>query len=86
MRATAPSAKLPERAPMVGELVRVRSRQWLVEAVVEPRAPGESSIVRLACADDDAQGQGSSTTTWNAGSAAASVTATPTISETRSGR
>ena len=35
----------------------MRSRRWLVEEVVEPRADGESSIVRLACADDDAQGQ-----------------------------
>ena len=49
--------KLPERAPAAGELVQVRSRRWLVEEVVEPRAPGESPVVRLACADDDAQGQ-----------------------------
>ena len=49
--------KLPERAPAVGELVQVRCRRWLVEEVVEPQAPGESSVVRLACADDDAQGQ-----------------------------
>ena len=48
---------LPERAPRVGELVHVRSRQWLVEEVVDPPAPDESSRVRLACADDDAQGQ-----------------------------
>ena len=51
------SRKLPERAPEVGELVQVRSRRWLVEEVSEPTAPGESSVVRLACADDDAQGQ-----------------------------
>ena len=49
--------KLPERAPAVGELIQARSRRWLVEEVVEPSAPGESPIVRLACADDDAQGQ-----------------------------
>ena len=49
--------KLPERAPTAGELVQVRSRRWLVEEVIEPPTPGESSIVRLACADDDAQGQ-----------------------------
>ena len=49
--------KLPERAPAVGDLIQVRSRRWLVEEVVEPQAPGESSVVRLACADDDAQGQ-----------------------------
>ena len=51
------AATLPERAPHVGELVHVRSRRWLVEEVVDPPAPGESSRVRLACADDDAQGQ-----------------------------
>ena len=54
---TLPATTLPERAPHVGELVHVRSRQWLVEEVVDPPAPGESSRVRLACADDDAQGQ-----------------------------
>ena len=48
------SARLPDRPPEPGELVRVRSRQWLVEAVEEP---GGSPVVRLACADDDAQGQ-----------------------------
>ena len=51
------SRKLPERAPEAGELVQVRSRRWLVEEVSKPAAPGESPIVRLACADDDAQGQ-----------------------------
>ena len=48
--------QLPERLPRVGELVRVRSRQWLVEDVA-PAAEGESARVTLACADDDAQGQ-----------------------------
>ena len=48
---------LPDRAPKVGELVQVRSRRWLVEEVVESKAPGQSPLVRLACADDDAQGQ-----------------------------
>lgn len=48
---------LPERAPGPGELVQIRSRRWLVEEVIEPAAPGQSCLVRLACADDDAQGQ-----------------------------
>ena len=47
---------LPERPPRVGELVEVRSRRWLVEAV-EDAAPPTSPRVSLACADDDAQGQ-----------------------------
>ena len=47
---------LPERPPRVGELVEVRARRWLVEAVETP-APPASPRVALACADDDAQGQ-----------------------------
>src|SRR4051812_49388193 len=46
---------LPERAPAPGELVRVRSRRWLVEDVVTTN--DACPIVRLACADDDAQGE-----------------------------
>src|SRR5438552_1710480 len=46
-----------ERLPEVGDLVRVRSRRWLVEEIVRPEQPSHSPIVRLACADDDAQGQ-----------------------------
>lgn len=42
--------------PVAGQLVHVRSRRWLVERV-DRREPSESPIVRLACADDDAQGQ-----------------------------
>jgi len=49
--------RLPEHAPEVGELVQVRSRRWLVEEVVPSPKPGRTSVVRLACADDDAQGQ-----------------------------
>jgi helicase-like protein/SNF2 domain-containing protein len=51
------SAVLPERAPTTGELVQVRSRRWLVEEVLSAPIPGQSPLVRLACADDDAQGQ-----------------------------
>jgi superfamily II DNA or RNA helicase len=48
---------LPERLPDPGELVHVRSRRWLVEEVAASLQPGQSPVVRLACADDDAQGQ-----------------------------
>ena len=47
---------LPHRSPRIGELVEVRSRRWLVEAV-EDADPSASPRVSLACADDDAQGQ-----------------------------
>ncbi len=48
-----PSECLPE----MGDLVQVRSRRWLVEEVVQSTTPGNTPVVRLACADDDAQGQ-----------------------------
>jgi len=48
---------LPERTPEIGELVQVRARRWLVEEVIKSKIPGQSSLVRLACADDDNQGQ-----------------------------
>lgn len=48
---------VPDRPPKPGELVHVRSRRWLVDEVVEPEIPGQSVLVRMACADDDNQGQ-----------------------------
>ncbi len=48
---------LPTHAPGPGQLVQVRSRRWLVEEVIQPEAVGESPLVRMACADDDAQEQ-----------------------------
>lgn len=44
------------RNPVVGELVFVRSRRWLVDDVTST-GEGKTSLVRLSCADDDAQGQ-----------------------------
>ncbi len=43
--------------PSVGQIVAVRQRLYLVEQSVGPLKPGDSSLVRLACLDDDAQGQ-----------------------------
>ena len=48
---------LPEHPPEPGDLVQVRSRRWLVERVEQPSNSGDSPVVHLACADDDAQGQ-----------------------------
>jgi superfamily II DNA or RNA helicase len=56
MQLTHAASILPERAPEPGELVLVRSRRWLVEEVIEGNGVG-SPVVRLACADDDAQGE-----------------------------
>ena len=48
--------RLPEHAPKIGDLVQVRSRRWLVEDVIAS-GPGESPLVEMACAEDDAQGE-----------------------------
>ena len=41
--------------PLTGDIVRVRSRQYLVEGVVPPPGPRDSTLVRLSCLEDDAQ-------------------------------
>src|SRR5438128_1039452 len=45
------------RPPTPGQLVYVRQRRYLVEETVPPIEPGDATLVRLACVDDDAQGQ-----------------------------
>ena len=57
MTGQAATRSVPERLPRVGELVQVRSRRWLVDEVIEPKNRGQTCLVRLSCADDDAQGQ-----------------------------
>ncbi len=47
------TSKLPEP----GQIARVRQRNYLVEQLVGPTASGDSTLVRLSCVDDDAQGQ-----------------------------
>lgn len=43
--------------PEQGQIVRVRQRLYLVEQVVQPVSESDSTLVRLSCVDDDAQGQ-----------------------------
>jgi superfamily II DNA or RNA helicase len=38
-------------------LVNLRQRRYLVEETVPPFEPGDATLVRLSCVDDDAQGQ-----------------------------
>ncbi len=40
-----------------GQIVRVRSRQYLVDEVVPPPEHGHDTLVRLSCLADDAQGE-----------------------------
>jgi hypothetical protein len=45
------------RIPLPGEIVSARQRKYLVEGVISPPRPLDSTLVRLSCVDDDAQGQ-----------------------------
>ena len=49
MKVTAPTA------PQRGDFVRVRTRRWLVEG--EGSTGDRLAALRLACVDDDAQGE-----------------------------
>lgn len=51
------TASLLPPAPVPGEIVRVRQRQYLVEDVQLPPGPGEATLVSMSCLDDDAQGE-----------------------------
>ncbi|HXS17087.1 MAG TPA: hypothetical protein VN764_07860, partial [Polyangiaceae bacterium] len=44
-------------APAPGDVVQVRQRQYLVEAVSPPPEPNHATVVSLVCLDDDAQGR-----------------------------
>ena len=43
--------------PDVGQIVRVRQRLYLVEGLVAPPRPQDSTLAELSCVEDDAQGQ-----------------------------
>jgi SNF2 family DNA or RNA helicase len=43
--------------PQPGRIARVRQRLYLVESVTPGPKPGDASLVKLSCVDDDAQGQ-----------------------------
>jgi hypothetical protein len=46
-----------DTVPDQGEIVRVRSRRYLVEEVTAPSEPGDDHLVRLSCLEDDAEGE-----------------------------
>ncbi len=50
---------MPEAAtiPAPGQIARVRQRLYLVEQTVPAPNAGDSTLVKLSCVDDDAQGQ-----------------------------
>jgi hypothetical protein len=42
--------------PELGQLIHLRQRRWLLEAVEEAPRLGEATLVHAACIDDPAQG------------------------------
>jgi superfamily II DNA/RNA helicase len=49
--------RLPKETPRKRDIVRVRHRQYLVEDVVPPPNPGDHTLIKLVCLDDDNQGR-----------------------------
>jgi superfamily II DNA or RNA helicase len=49
--------EITNRLPEPGEIVQVRSRQYLTETVRGPATATDSHVVGLSCIDDDAQGE-----------------------------
>ena len=43
--------------PKQGEIVRVRSRRYLVEGVDPAPNPNDQTLVHLSCLEDDAEGE-----------------------------
>ncbi len=41
----------------IGQIVHIRSRQYIVEETTPPKSDGGDTLVRLSCLEDDAQGQ-----------------------------
>lgn len=47
----------PSVLPQTGQIVRVRSRQYLVQQVIPGPNKGDQTLVRLNCVEDDSQGE-----------------------------
>jgi hypothetical protein len=46
-----------ESSPKPGEVVRARSRRYLIEDVEPAPTPGDQTLLRLSCLEDDAEGE-----------------------------
>jgi superfamily II DNA or RNA helicase len=55
--AETPSPRGGAGIPAPGQIARVRQRLYLVEQTVAAPRAGDSTLVRMSCVDDDAQGQ-----------------------------
>ncbi|MFK9004752.1 DISARM system SNF2-like helicase DrmD [Pseudomonas pergaminensis] len=51
------TSRTNREAPVAGNVIRLRHRQWLVEDVVAPPEPSQLTLVKAVCLDDDNQGE-----------------------------
>jgi hypothetical protein len=47
---------IDKNVPQPGSIVRVRSRQYLVQDLTPPPDAASQTLVKLSCVDDDSQG------------------------------
>ena len=50
-------SRIDREAPVAGDVIRLRHRQWLVEDAVPPPEPNQLTLVKAVCLDDDNQGE-----------------------------
>lgn len=51
------SSRVGREAPVEGDVIRLRHRQWLVESVAPPPEPNQLTLVKAVCLDDDNRGE-----------------------------
>lgn len=51
------SSRVAREAPLVGDVILLRHRQWLVEEVNPPPESNQLTLIKAVCLDDDNQGQ-----------------------------
>lgn len=51
------ASRIDREAPEMGDVIRLRHRQWLVEDVVQPKSSDQLTLIKAVCLDDDNQGE-----------------------------
>ncbi|ABV86598.1 DISARM system SNF2-like helicase DrmD [Shewanella pealeana] len=51
------SSRIDREAPISGDVIRLRHRQWLVEDVIPPPEQNQLTLIKAVCLDDDNQGE-----------------------------
>lgn len=51
------ASRIAREAPVTGDVILLRHRQWLVEDVLPPPDPNQLTLIKAVCLDDDNQGE-----------------------------